>query len=87
MRPMLPVEDCVKDTRHALRLSRHSPVFTTTVLLSLALGIGANTAIFTLVDFALFRTPSFPQADRLVHLWETGHHFASISASCPDFED
>jgi len=46
----------LRDLQYAIRLLRQSPVFTLIVILSLALGIGANTAVFTLVDQALLQT-------------------------------
>jgi putative ABC transport system permease protein len=76
------------DVRYAARGLHARPGFTTVVLLTLALGIGANTAIFTVVDAALLRSLPYPEADRLVHLWEsspTGTDRAE--ASYPDFVD
>ena len=51
--------------RYASRQLRNSPVFTTTVLTTLALCIGANTAIFSVVDHLFFRPPPYPQPERL----------------------
>jgi putative ABC transport system permease protein len=58
------------DFRHALRSLARSPGFTAACVLVLALGIGANTAIFSVVEAALLRPLPFPQADRLVRLYE-----------------
>jgi putative ABC transport system permease protein len=77
-----------QDLRYAARGLRARPGFATVVLLTLALGIGANTAIFTVVDAALLRSLPYADADRLVHLWEsspTGTDRAE--ASYPDFVD
>lgn len=52
------IEDARQDATHGLRLLRRSPVFTATAALSLAIGIGANTAIFTVANALLFRPPS-----------------------------
>jgi predicted permease len=52
------IEDAWQDGAHGLRLLRRSPVFTTTAALSLAIGIGANTAIFTVANALLFRPPA-----------------------------
>jgi putative ABC transport system permease protein len=59
------------DVRFALRQLRGAPAFTTVAALTLALGIGANSAIFALVDATLLRPLPFPDADRLVMVWES----------------
>lgn len=59
------------DVRHAMRGLRRSPGFTVTVVLMLGLGIGANTAIFSIVDRLLLRDLPYPDGDRLVMLYDT----------------
>lgn len=58
-----------QDLRYAVRRLLRSPAFSAVVALTLALGIGANTAIFSVVDHILFRPLPFPESDRLVALW------------------
>jgi len=60
------VDSLVRDVRHAGRMMRNKPGFTVVVVLTLALGIGANTALFSTVNAALIRDIPFADADRLV---------------------
>lgn len=80
-----------KDVQFALRAFRKSPVFTVVALLSLALGIGANTAIFTLVDQVLLRLMPVKNPQQLVLLHMEGFHYGDNwgmnSLSYPMYED
>ncbi|MFP5264162.1 MAG: ADOP family duplicated permease [Blastocatellia bacterium] len=70
MRRVSFVEDLARDLRYGLRVLAKSPVFTAVAMLTLALGIGANTAIFSVVNELLLRPLPFRDAERLVMLWE-----------------
>jgi putative ABC transport system permease protein len=63
------LETLSQDVRFGLRLLRKSPGFTAVAVLTIALGIGANTAIFGLVDTAFLRGLPFPETGHLVHIW------------------
>jgi hypothetical protein len=83
-----------QDLRFALRTFKNSPVFVAVAVLSLALGIGANTAIFTLIDQLLLRFLPVKQPEQLVTLWGRGEHYGGnngpIKLSYPmylDFRD
>jgi putative ABC transport system permease protein len=63
------LDAAAQDIRFALRLFRKSPIFTAVAILTLALGLGANAAIFSLVDSVFLRAMPFANLDRLVHIW------------------
>jgi predicted permease len=65
------METLINDIRHAIRGLRRTPVFTAAVTLTLALGIGANTAIFGVVDSILIRPLAYPHAEALIGVWHT----------------
>jgi putative ABC transport system permease protein len=70
MRLTQRLEDLRNDVRFAIRQLRRAPGFTLVAALTLALGIGANSAIFALADATLLRPFPFPESDRLVLAWE-----------------
>ncbi len=80
------IETWVADIRYAVRILLQKPAFAACAVLTLALGIGANAAIFSLIDALLLRGLPVPQADRLVQLSLKGET-EMTSLSYPLFED
>src|SRR3981081_4781325 len=72
MRRVTFIEDFFKDLAYAFRLLKKSPGFTLTAVCSLALGIGANTAIFSLVDAVLLRMLPVREPQHIVQVSRTG---------------
>jgi putative ABC transport system permease protein len=78
------VNSFVQDLRFALRMLRKNPGFTTVAVLVLAIGIGASTAIFSVVDAVLLRLP-YPNADRLVAIQDSYADFGNVTISYPQY--
>src|SRR6267143_6934682 len=84
-----PVEELLADVRYGLRALRHNPMFTAAALLTIAIGIGANTAVISVVNSVLLKPLKYPSAEQLVSLhqiapgapglaaFETGLHLSA----------
>ena len=81
------METLFQDLRYGVRTALKSPAFTAVAVVTLALGIGANTAVFSIVNGVLLNPLPFPQADQLVALGENKVNFENGSISYPNFRD
>ena len=87
-RARLPLlEDFWHDLRYGARWMLRQPAFTLVAVLTLALGIGANTALFSVVNAVLLRPLPFPESDRLIALYETFQPSGESMLSAPNLRD
>ena len=78
------LDELIHDVRHGLRTLRRSPMFASVVLLTLAIGIGANTAVFSVVNSVLLKPLPYPDADELVAVWHTAPGAAGLASVSGD---
>src|ERR1700691_2815140 len=79
----LSIEDFLADVRYGLRMLRRNPLFTAVGLLTIAIGIGANAAVFSVVNSVLLKPLNYPKAEELVAL----HQIAPGAEGLADFEN
>src|SRR5690242_4116723 len=79
----------LQDVRYGLRMLVKKPTFTIVAVVTLALGVGANTGIFSIVNAVLLRSLSFPDPDRLVRIYfnTPGVGLRAVRFSVPELED
>ena len=82
-----PIENLLRDLAFGLRMLRGHPGFTAIAVLTLAVGIGANTALFSVIDGVLLKPLPYPHPEQLVRLHESKPNFAAGSISYPNFRD
>ena len=82
---MMWLDDFCRDVRYSLRAMARRPGFAVMAILTLALGIGANTAIFVLLDAVILKPLAVPAADELITLYETGPGVADTAGGTGRF--
>src|SRR5260370_27070476 len=81
------METLLRELRHGLRILTKSPGFAAIVVLTLALGIGASTAIFSVVDAVLLQALPYPNSQQIVRVWEQTPAGHRVQFADPNFDD
>jgi putative ABC transport system permease protein len=81
------MESFLRDVRYVTRALLRSPGFFAVTVVTLALGIGATTAIYSVINGVLLRPLPYPEPDRIVQLWQVGERGGRSQVSDPNFED
>ena len=81
------MEALYQDVRYGLRSLARRPGFALVAILTLALGIGVNSAIFSVIDAVLLEPLPYPEPDRIVALWEVDEQGERMHVAAPNFVD
>src|SRR5215207_1636908 len=81
------MESFLRDARYVTRALLRTPAFFAVTVITLALGIGATTAIYSVIDGVLLRPLPYPDADGIVQLWQVGEQGGRSQVSDPNYDD
>src|SRR5215207_3081105 len=82
-----PMESIVRDIRYVTRALLRTPAFFTVTIITLALGVGATTAIYSVINGVLLRPLPYPDPDRIVQMWQVGQRGGRGQVSDPNYDD